>query len=433
MKSFSPMRRWSAAAIVIAIVIAAGSVLAAWLIALSLGPSSTSPRRTGAAGGERGFAGLGGGGEGFAEVRPGRPLRFPADYGQHPNYRIEWWYITANLYDDAGEPFGVQWTLFRQALAPGDDTAKIVPPLNDTSDDTSDDASDDALDETGEDAARNAEVGAGSSPSSWRSRQIWMAHVAATSADAHFFEERLARGGTGQAGVRAPRAGLPFEAWLDEWRLIGAGDGFERLNVAANGKGFAYRLDLEAEGSIVPQGLGGYHVKSDQGAGPPQASYYYSQPHYRVTGSLTLNGATRAVQGLAWLDREWSSAPLAPEQVGWDWFSLHFESGEKMMLYHLRRSDGAPADIAATWVDETGAVSKLGPEQLRLSPLSDGAEGAAPRRWRIEAPDKGFAVETAPLNPAAWQESLYPYWEGPVRFFGTHRGVGYLEMTGYRE
>ena len=25
----------------------------------------------------------------------------------------------------------------------------------------------------------------------------------------------------------------------------------------------------------------------------------------------------------------------------------------------------------------------------------------------------------------------FPYWEGPVSFTGTHRGVGYLEMTGY--
>ena len=28
------------------------------------------------------------------------------------------------------------------------------------------------------------------------------------------------------------------------------------------------------------------------------------------------------------MDREWSSQPLAPDQTGWDWFSLHLTSGE---------------------------------------------------------------------------------------------------------
>jgi len=36
-----------------------------------------------------------------------------------------------------------------------------------------------------------------------------------------------------------------------------------------------------------------------------------------------------------------------------------------------------------------------------------------------------------PLNPQSWMNTLYPYWEGPVSFDGTHAGRGYLEMTGY--
>src|SRR5436305_13502107 len=67
----------------------------------------------------QGFAGLGRDAEGFASVVPGRALTFPADHGPHPDYRIEWWYLTANLVDPTGAACGVQWTLFRQALAPG--------------------------------------------------------------------------------------------------------------------------------------------------------------------------------------------------------------------------------------------------------------------------------------------------------------------------
>ena len=50
-------------------------------------------------------------------VIPGKIFRFPADLGPHPDYRIEWWYVTANLMDSTGAAYGAQWTLFRQAIA----------------------------------------------------------------------------------------------------------------------------------------------------------------------------------------------------------------------------------------------------------------------------------------------------------------------------
>ena len=43
---------------------------------------------------------------------------FPRDHGPHPQFRSEWWYFTATLTDTAGQAYGAQFTLFRQALAP---------------------------------------------------------------------------------------------------------------------------------------------------------------------------------------------------------------------------------------------------------------------------------------------------------------------------
>ena len=54
----------------------------------------------------------------FAQPAPGDRLRFPEDFGPHPAHRIEWWYLTANLVTDEGEPLGLQWTQFRQGLVP---------------------------------------------------------------------------------------------------------------------------------------------------------------------------------------------------------------------------------------------------------------------------------------------------------------------------
>ncbi|MFH7572474.1 iron ABC transporter permease, partial [Pseudomonas syringae pv. tagetis] len=44
---------------------------------------------------ESGFAGLGNVANAYTQVRPGRVFSFPEDHGQHPGFRIEWWYITA--------------------------------------------------------------------------------------------------------------------------------------------------------------------------------------------------------------------------------------------------------------------------------------------------------------------------------------------------
>src|SRR5258708_18539886 len=67
----------------------------------------------------QGFAGLGEGAVGFEPVVPGKTFSFPADHGPHPAFRIEWWYVTANLVDANGTAYGAQWTLFRQAVAAG--------------------------------------------------------------------------------------------------------------------------------------------------------------------------------------------------------------------------------------------------------------------------------------------------------------------------
>ena len=47
-----------------------------------------------------------------------------------------------------------------------------------------------------------------------------------------------------------------------------------------------------------------------------------------------------AVQGRSWFDHEFGSNQLAPDQVGWDWFSLHLSDGQDLMIYFLRRTDG---------------------------------------------------------------------------------------------
>lgn len=323
----------------------------------------------------QGFAGLGTAAEGFAVPAPNPVFDFPSDHGAHPDYRIEWWYLTANLRDESGVDYGLQWTLFRSALAP--------------------------------------EAGSG-----WTAPQLWMGHAAVTTPDAHFVAERLARGGIGQAGVVAE----PFEAWIDEWTL--AGD-WQDMSMRAAGADFAYDMMLSARGPLVFHGDAGYSVKSASG----QASYYYSQPFFDIAGTLQLPSGDVAVQGAAWLDREWSTQPLAAGQNGWDWFSLSFDDGAKMMGFQLRE-DGADAYTSATWIAADGAVTALKDGAFAATPL-DVSDRDLPVVWRVQLPEKGVDVTVTAQNPDAWMTTSVPYWEGPVNVAGSHSGRGYLEMTGY--
>jgi len=327
----------------------------------------------------QGFAGMGTEADGFDRPDPDAALSFPADHGAHPDYRIEWWYLTATLEGPDGTPYGLQWTLFRSAIAPG-------------------------------------------TAAGWTSPQVWFAHAAVTTPEDHFVSERFARGGTGQAGVTAE----PFEAWIDDWSL--AGPDFDRLELSASDDTFRYDMTLTANGPLVFHGDDGYSVKSAQG----QASYYYSQPFFEIEGTLTLPDGEVPVTGSAWLDREWSSQPLASDQTGWDWFSLSFDDGTKLMAFRLRQADGSYFS-SGTWIEPDGTTTAIPDGQLTAEPLSETevAGRDVPTRWQLTYPAKDLTVEVGALNPDAWMDVSVPYWEGPVALSGSHNGRGYLEMTGY--
>jgi predicted secreted hydrolase len=334
----------------------------------------------------QGYAGLGESADGFAQVIPGRAFSFPADHGPHPEFRIEWWYLTANLLDAKGARCGLQWTLFRQATQ------------------------------------------AGPQRESWANQQVWMGHAAVTRADTHRFNELFARGGVGQAGVEAK----PFAAWIDTWEMKGTERTDDHtlapLGLKASGADFSYALTLEANRPVVLQGDGGFSRKSERG----QASYYYSQPFFRARGTLTIDDRTLDVAGQAWMDREWSSQPLGSDQTGWDWLSLHLSSGDKLMLYRLRQKDGRDYPFG-NWISADGSTQQIAGTDIELVPKApvEIAGRKLPVEWQIAIPSRALSIACKPLNANAWMGTRFSYWEGPISFAGSHSGVGYLEMTGY--
>jgi predicted secreted hydrolase len=99
----------------------------------------------------------------------------------------------------------------------------------------------------------------------------------------------------------------------------------------------------------------------------------------------------------------------------------------------FRLRDAGEGYLSATWIDADGTPTPMPPGALRLTPLerASAAGRTIPVLWRVELPQKAVDVTVNALNPQAFMQTTVPYWEGPIRFTGSHAGRGYLEMTGY--
>jgi predicted secreted hydrolase len=323
----------------------------------------------------------------FDPVVPGHALEFPRDYGAHPGFRIEWWYVTGQL-DSASGPLGFQVTFFRVRNPPAE-----------------------------------------SNPSRFSPRQIVFAHAALSDpARGHLLHDQrtqrefedLVQARTGDTDVR-----------LDDWTFV-RDSGVYRAHVAA--EGFALDLAFTPTQPVLLEGDRGFSRKGPLLA---QASYYYSEPQLAVAGRIAEDGRAREVTGVAWLDHEWSSEPLAQEAAGWDWLGANLDGGGALMAFRMRAKDGGVLWSQATLREPGRApVAVLGdavaftPRRSWTSPRTGVAYPVAmtvtvgARRWDLEP-----LMDDQELDASASTGTLY--WEGAVRVAGAPGGRGYLELTGY--
>ena len=282
---------------------------------------------------------------GYARAVGPRRFAFPIDHGPHREFRHEWWYFTGHLDAEGGQRFGFELTFFRLALAPPSQ------PLR----------------------------GGGSR---WRTNQLYAAHFAITDVERRVFHStaRYAREALGLAGA----GGSPLRVWLDEWSIAMPDDSRSPWTLSAHDP--PYRLELELYPELEPI-LNGDQGLSRKSASSSAASYYYSIPRLSVVGTLRRDAHNLKVNGTAWLDREWGSDGLAPDEVGWDWFALQLDDGSSLMFYALRSADGTrdPAS-AGTYVDASGVVRVLRDQDVRLSvgrQWRSPRGGVYPAEWRL--------------------------------------------------
>lgn len=178
-------------------------------------------------------------------------------------------------------------------------------------------------------------------------------------------------------------------------------------------------------------------------------SWYYSQTRLEAQGRMTLNGHTRTVNGLSWLDHQWGPFFVSGFKERWDWFALQFEDGTEYNLFGFRDRQGKPVERY---------VNALGPEGRALlsrdfslerqrwwqSPLTHLFYTTT---WRIALPDTGevFLADATNDNQEVArklpfrQDPLPQYWEGSMRATKILpngqkvRGVAYCEHFGFKQ
>jgi len=325
----------------------------------------------------------------YAPVTAGHPLVFPQDYGSHPQFRIEWWYVTGWLTTSHGEQLGFQVTFFR--------TRPDIDPRN---------------------------------PSAFTPHQLLIAHCAISDPKRGrlWQDQRIRRAGLGLAEAVTDDT----HVWIDSWSLK---RGTAAYAAKIDAEDFAFDLSLTPTQTPMPNGDSGF---SRKGPAPAAASYYYSLPHLRVAGSIARQGSSDRVTGEAWLDHEWSSEYLDPEAAGWDWIGINLDDGGALMAFRIRGTDGRTRWAGGT-IRDGGRVQVLAPADVEFRA---GRHWTSPRtgisypvEWSVRAGAREFDLE--PLLDDQENDTRLStgaiYWEGAVRTYeqGRPAGRGYLELTGY--
>jgi len=324
-------------------------------------------------------------------VVPDHKLTFPHDYGAHQDFRIEWWYITGWLETADKKPLGFQITFFRYATD------------------------------------QNHE-----NPSRFAAKYLIIAHLALSdpAVGKLMHTEKSAREGFDLAYARPGNTDVK----LDDWTLVREEDG--RYKVDMRTDDFGLQLSLSPTQMLMLQDQNGF---SRKGPKPEQASYYYSEPHLSVTGTVFRQNKPVTVSGRAWLDHEWSTAYLDPEADGWDWVGANLDDGSSLMVFQIRNKNGGKVWAYGALRDLSGDVRFFNPEQVEFTPTrtwkSPHTEAIYPVAMHIRTGEIEWQLvpllDDQELDSSQSTGSIY--WEGAVTLTRDNQpaGRGYLELTGY--
>jgi predicted secreted hydrolase len=334
-------------------------------------------------------------GSGPAFALPARVLQFPRDFGAHPDFRTEWWYVTGHAGTagpgSSAREFGFQLTFFRSRV---DGTQGMA--------------------------------------SKFAARQLIFAHAALTDVQGKklWHDQRVAREGFEVATTSTQDMAIK----LRDWSLQSQGRTHTARLPAAD---FALNLQFTDTQPVLLQGNKGL---SRKGPEAKQASYYYSLPQLVTSGTLQLKGQTFEVTGKAWLDHEWSEEILHPSAAGWDWIGMNLDDGSALTAFRLRDKAGNSLWDGGSFRSAKGDVYPFSRGEVIFKPVrrwkSPLSQASYPVEWLVRTPADIYTVRAVIDDQEldSRQSTGAIYWEGLSELIdsnGKRVGRGYLEMTGY--
>lgn len=320
----------------------------------------------------------------FEPVLPDREIKLPQDFRFHPEFQHEWWQFVAQLEDEAGQTYWLRVRFFRYA-------------------------SDDRV------------------ATGWQDPQIYIANVVLNSHLGMFTDQRIARGGIGQAGGLS----RPFRVWIDDWSWRSLSSEPLPGNLKLATEQFAVNLQLMAAGHYALIGENGYHKKHDL---LPRASYAIESPFVKTVGTLALaNGKILTVKGRAWLSKEWGSELVGASYVGEDNFILWLNDDEALLVSRYRYEDNMPYTSAAI-LDRQGNVRNIPTDDIAIRAIGYtefNSGRRVPLSWRLQVPSHEIDVVIKARKRDNWVNFVVPQWQGAIMANGSHQAQGFMQLSGY--
>ena len=337
------------------------------------------------------------------KFEPNSKLIFPRDFGAHYNYGIEWWYVTGWLNNIYGEELAYQLTFFRRKTFMGE-----------------------------------------KNPSRFAPKHLIFAHATLISKKLGVLknDQRAGRLGSGLVMCSDKNTDVRFEDWI-----INRNKTIDQYKIKVDSNEFSFDMELEpqtTQKNLILRGDGGF---SRKGPEISQASWYYSRPNLKTKGLVSINNKNYSIQGLSWLDHEWSSELLHPDAVGWDWVGINLVDGGSLMAFRIRKNDGSTIWSYFSMLDAHGNKHYL----LQQNDTNDSilsAEWKTLKEWlspnsfvKYPISQKITIGQNALLFvPLIENQELDArmttggfYWEGAVKLVINDQvfGKGFLELTGY--
>ena len=330
------------------------------------------------------------------ETRSCKDVDLPADLCAHPNVQTEWWYYTGHCITESQKRFGFELVFFKRRT---DFDRFGILPLR------------------------------------LLANPIYAAHFAISDIDRKYFQYDHRR------SFNKP-LDLPVEMSEDCYKLrLGDWTVHENKSSHILHAGFDENLTFDAVlTTIKPPVLNGDGVgKSHKEAGA--TSSHFSFTRMKVDGNISKNGNAEKFSGLAWMDKEFGTW----DQKNWDWFSIQFDDGIELMIYHFRNDTGDTQGFSnGTFVDKDGKCIYLKREDFVLTPTnrwkSWRTDSTYPSRWQLSVESLGIDIEIEPLMSDQELDTrgttMIVYWEGACNVTGTLAlkpigGRAYVELVGY--